>query len=72
MTRSQQLQDALDRCAVRLKIAERNLAQCDQTNLRLHRKLHQDYRRATDDLAWLRQRRDEALDAGSAAFRRAE
>lgn len=70
MIRSEQLQDAVEHCETRMKIAERNLRQCDRANERLLRKLRGDYSRASDDLAWLQKRRDEAFKTGSAAFRR--
>ena len=70
MSRTDQLRDAIGRCELRLKIAQRNLKKCDPANARKMVKVRGDYVRARDDLTWMRNRLDEALDAGSAAFRR--
>ena len=70
MTRADQLRQAVGRCEVRLRIAHTNLRQCDPDNERKMVKVRGDYIRALDDLAWMRNRLDDALDAGSAAFKR--
>ena len=70
MTRADQLRDAVARCEVRLRIAHTNLRQCDPDNERTMMKVRGDFYRASDDLASLKNRLDEALDAGSAAFKR--
>jgi len=70
MTRTDQLRDAIGRCEIRLKIAERNLKQCDSANARALTKCRGDWFRASDDLRHMKNRLDEALEAGSAAFRR--
>ena len=69
-SRTDQLRDAIGRCELRLKIAQRNLKECDPANERKMVRVRGDYVRARDDLAWMRNRLDEALDAGSVAFRR--
>jgi hypothetical protein len=69
-TRTDQLRDAIYRCETRKRIAARNIAQCNPANERLLYKLRNDYSRADDDVRWLHRRLEEALEAGSAAFRR--
>ena len=44
--------------------------ECDPDNERKMVKVRGDYIRARDNLTWMRNRLDEALDAGSTAFRR--
>ena len=70
MTHADQLREAVGRCEVRLKIAHSILRQCDPANQRTFEMLRGDFYRASDDLASLKNRLDEALDAGSLAFRR--
>ena len=67
-SRTDQLRDAVFRCELRLKIAQRSLKECDPANERKMVKVRGDYVRARDDLAWMRNRLDEALDSGSTAF----
>jgi hypothetical protein len=55
---------------MRLKIAERNLQECDPDNERGRTKLRRDYERALDDLRWMQKRFEEAVQLGSEAFRR--
>lgn len=69
-SRPDQLRDAIGRCEIRLKIAQRNLNECDPANERKMVHVRGDYIRARDDLTWIRNRLDEALDPGSLAFRR--
>ena len=69
-TRADQLRAAIERCEVRLRIAHRNLRECSPEHERTMMKVRGDYVRARDDLAWMRNRLDEALDPGSAAFKR--
>ena len=70
MTRADQLKDAINRCEMRRKIAERNLRECDPGNERARTKLRNDFERAREDLRWLQKRFEEAMEAGSEAFRR--
>ena len=70
MTRTDQLKDAINRCEMRLKIAERNLRECNPNNQRAQTKLRNAFERAREDLRWMQKRYDEAMGAGSEAFRR--
>ena len=65
MSRTEQLQDAIGRCEIRMNIARRNLKDCDPADQRKLHKLRGDHYRARDDLTWMRTRLDEALEAGS-------
>jgi hypothetical protein len=67
MTRVGQLRDAVNRCQIRLKIAEWNLKEADERTLNNFRS---DYYRARDDMEFMQNRLDEALENGSTAFRR--
>lgn len=69
MQRTDQLRDAIFRCETRLTIAKRNLKECDSENLRALAKCRTDFYRARDDLAWMQNRLDEALDGGEAFWR---
>ena len=69
-SRTDQLRDAIGRCELRLKIAQRNLKECDPANERKMVKVRGDYVRARDDLDFMRNRLGEALVGGSRAFRR--
>jgi hypothetical protein len=70
LTRTDQLKDAINRCEKRLKIAERNLRECNPNNQRARTKLRKKFERAREDLRWMQKRYDEAMGAGSEAFRR--
>ena len=70
MSRADQLRDAIGRCENRLRVAQRNLKECDPANARKMVRVRGDYIRARDALAWMQNRLDEALDSGSVAFRR--
>jgi hypothetical protein len=70
MGRADQLRDAIARCELRVQIAARNLRECDPANHRKLEKLRNDHCQAQDDLRWMQKRLEEALEAGSAAFRR--
>jgi hypothetical protein len=76
--RSETLQDAVDRVAIRLEYCrceyERAVTTLDTTNpqhARVLSKLAEDQHRAETDVGWTQRRLDEARDRGSAAFRRA-
>ena len=69
MTRIDQLKDAISRCEARLKIAERN-SRARPSNERARTKLRNDFERAREDLRWIEKRYEEAMGAGSSAFRR--
>ena len=70
MSRADQLRDAIGRCEIRLRVAQRNLKECDPADARKMVRVRGDYVRARDALAWMQNRLDETLDAGSTAFRR--
>ena len=61
LTRADQLKDAINRCEKRLKIAERNLRECNPNNQRARTKLRKKFERAREDLRWMQKRYDEAM-----------
>jgi hypothetical protein len=76
--RSEILQGAADRAAIRLEYCrreyERAVTTLDPTNpqhARVLSKLAEDQHRAETDAGWTQRRLDEAHEKGSAAFRRA-